>query len=58
MIDYCDQAQGSNRIFYEHYRALGGRNGHFDIPTGGNHDWGTWSDQLAAMSGDIVATIR
>lgn len=24
MIGYCDQAQGSNRTFYQHYRAIGG----------------------------------
>lgn len=58
MIGYCDQAQGSNRTFYQHYRSIGGGNGHFDFPTSGNHDWGTWSGQLAAMSGELVTTIR
>jgi S-formylglutathione hydrolase FrmB len=58
MIDSCDQAQGSNRTFYSHYRAAGGHNGHFDFPTDGQHDWGTWGPQLAAMSGDVTATIR
>ncbi|MCV7149844.1 alpha/beta hydrolase-fold protein [Mycolicibacterium pyrenivorans] len=58
MIGYCDQAQGSNRTFYQHYRAVGGSNGHFDFPTGGNHDWGSWSAQLAAMKGELVTTIR
>jgi S-formylglutathione hydrolase FrmB len=58
MIGYCDQAQGSNRTFYQHYRGVGGHNGHFDIPTGGQHDWGTWAPQLAAMSGDLVAAIK
>jgi S-formylglutathione hydrolase FrmB len=58
MIGYCDQAMGTNRAFYQHYRAVGGHNGHFDFPTGGNHDWGNWSAQLGAMSGDIVAAIR
>jgi S-formylglutathione hydrolase FrmB len=57
MIGYCDQAQGSNRAFYQHYRAIGGGNGHFDIGAG-NHDWGSWSQQLGAMSGELVATIR
>ncbi|SCX33641.1 alpha/beta hydrolase-fold protein [Mycolicibacterium fluoranthenivorans] len=57
MVGYCDQAQGSNRSFYSHYRARGGRNGHFDFPTGGQHDWGSWGPQLAAMSGDLAATI-
>lgn len=58
MIGYCDQAQGSNRSFYQHYVEIGGVNGHFSFPNSGNHDWGTWSSQLAAMSGDLVATIR
>ena len=58
MIDYCAIAQGSNRSFYQHYRAIGGSNAHFDFPTSGNHDWGSWSGQLAAMSGELVATIK
>jgi S-formylglutathione hydrolase FrmB len=58
MIGYCDQAQGSNRTFYNHYRAVGGSNGHFDIPVNGQHDWSGWGPQLAAMSGDLVATIK
>jgi S-formylglutathione hydrolase FrmB len=58
MIGYCDQAQGSNRSFYAHYRDIGGQNGHFDIPIGGEHDWGTWGPQLVAMSGDLVASIK
>lgn len=57
MIGYCDQAQASNRSFYSQYRAVGGRNGHFDIPTDGQHDWGTWGPQLAVMSGDLVAAL-
>ena len=58
MIGYCDQAQGSNRSFYTHYRSNGGQNGHFDIPAGGQHDWSSWGPQLAAMSADLAATIR
>jgi S-formylglutathione hydrolase FrmB len=58
MIGYCDQAQGSNRTFYNHYRANGGHNGHFDIPVAGNHDWSTWSAQLVAMARDVVASIN
>jgi S-formylglutathione hydrolase FrmB len=58
MIGYADQAQGSNRSFYQHYRANGGRNGHFDFPAGGDHGWSTWGPQLAAMSGDLVAAIK
>ena len=58
MIGYCDQAQGSNRSFYTHYRSVGGNNGNFYIPAGGEHDWSSWGPQLAAMSGDLVATIK
>jgi S-formylglutathione hydrolase FrmB len=58
MIGYCDQAQGSNRTFYQHYRGVGGHNGHFDFPQTGEHDWGTWGAQLAAMSGELVTTIK
>jgi S-formylglutathione hydrolase FrmB len=58
MIGYCDQAQGSNRTFYTHYRTMGGHNGHFDIPTTGNHDWSSWGPQLVAMSGDLAASLK
>jgi S-formylglutathione hydrolase FrmB len=58
MIGYCDQAQGSNRTFYTHYRSNGGHNGHFDFPVSGQHDWSSWGPQLAAMSGDLAAGIR
>ena len=58
MSGRCDIAQGSNRTFYAHYRATRGRNGHFDFPAGGNHDWGAWSGQLGAMAGDIAAAIK
>ncbi|TDH48012.1 esterase family protein [Mycobacterium eburneum] len=58
MIGYCDQAQGSNKFFYNHYEAVDGRNGHFDFPAGGQHDWGTWGNELVAMAGDLAGTIR
>jgi S-formylglutathione hydrolase FrmB len=58
MIGYCDIAQGSARVFYQHYRQVGGHNAHFDFPDGGGHDWGTWGPQLAAMSGELVTTIK
>ncbi|MDT5151734.1 MAG: hypothetical protein QOI01_3467 [Mycobacterium sp.] len=58
MIGYCDQAQGTNRTFYQQYRSAGGHNGHFDFSTSGQHDWGTWGPQLAALSGDLAAAIR
>ncbi len=58
MIDYCDQAQGSNRSFYTHYRSVGGNNGHFDFSLGGNHEWSVWGPQLRAMSADLVQSIK
>ena len=58
MADACDQAQGSSRTFYAHYRAQGGGNGHFDFPTSGEHDWGYWSAQLSAMANDVAAAIK
>jgi S-formylglutathione hydrolase FrmB len=58
MIGYCDQAQGSNRSFYNHYRTVGGRNAHFDFPVSGQHDWANWGSQLAVMSADLVAAIK
>nr|BBX77975.1 MPT51/MPB51 antigen [Mycobacterium florentinum] len=58
MIGYADQAQGTNRSFYQQFRQVGGTNGHFDIPTGGDHGWTTWGPQLAAMAGDLARTIK
>jgi S-formylglutathione hydrolase FrmB len=58
MIGYCDQAQGSNRTFYTHYRAMKGNNGHFDIGTTGNHDWSSWGPQLGAMSADLAGWLK
>jgi len=58
MIGYADQAQGSSRAFYSHFRTAGGSNGHFDFPAGGDHGWSTWAPQLAAMTGDLTASIK
>ena len=52
------QAKGNARTFYQQYRSVGGHNGHFDFPSGGNNDWGSWCGQLGAMSGDIVGALR
>lgn len=57
MLGVADQAQGSNRSFYAHYRDVGGTNGHFDFPVGPDHGWSSWGPQLSAMSSDIAATI-
>jgi S-formylglutathione hydrolase FrmB len=53
-----DQVTGTNLEFYQQYRTVGGRNGHFDFPVGGDNGWGSWGPQLGAMSGDIVSVIR
>jgi S-formylglutathione hydrolase FrmB len=53
----CSVAQGSNRIFYAHYRSQRGRNGHFDFAANASHDWGNWAGQLGAMAGDIAAAL-
>jgi S-formylglutathione hydrolase FrmB len=58
MIGYCDQAQGTNKEFYQQYRSNMGKNAHFDFPPSGNHDWSTWGPQLAAMANDVAATIK
>jgi S-formylglutathione hydrolase FrmB len=58
MIGVPDQAMGSSLAFYQQYRTVGGHNGHFDFPTGGDHSWGSWSAELGAMSGDIAGAIR
>lgn len=58
MIGYCDQAQGSNRSFYRHYREVRGNNAHFDFPDNAQHDWGSWGPQLVAMSSDLATTIH
>jgi S-formylglutathione hydrolase FrmB len=58
VIGQADAAMGSAREFYQQYRSVGGHNGHFDFPGGGDNGWGPWSGQLGAMSGDIVGAIR
>jgi S-formylglutathione hydrolase FrmB len=58
MIGQAGEAMGNARFFYQEYRNIGGHNGHFDFPGGGDNGWGSWSSQLGAMSGDIVGAIR
>jgi S-formylglutathione hydrolase FrmB len=57
MIGYADQAQGSNRAFYTHYHAQGGRNAHVDLPATGDHGWSTWAPQLRALASDLAKWI-
>jgi S-formylglutathione hydrolase FrmB len=54
----ADIWQSTARDFYAYYRSAGGHNGHFDLGGGGANDWGTWSQQLGAMSGDLASNIR
>ena len=58
MIGQAGEAWAAPRFFYQEYRNVGGHNGHFDFPAGGDNGWGSWSAQLGAMSGDIVGAIR
>lgn len=58
MIGYPEIAHGTNRVFAGQYRESGGSNAHFDFPDGGDNGWSTWGAQLAAMSGDLAASIR
>jgi len=58
VIGQAVAAMGSSREFYAQYRLVGGHNGHFDLPGGGDNGWGSWSGQLGAMAGDIAAAIR
>ncbi|OBI85272.1 esterase family protein [Mycobacterium sp. 1245805.9] len=58
MIGQAGEAMGNSRMFYQQYRSVGGHNGHFDFPGGGDNGWGSWAGELGAMSGDIVGAIR
>ena len=58
MIGYCAIAQGNNRDSISTTASVGGHNAHFDFPPSGEHDWGTLGAQLAAMSGELVSTIK
>ena len=58
MIGASGEAMGDARYFYQEYRNVGGHNGHFDFPGGGDNGWGSWATQLGAMSGDITGAIR
>jgi S-formylglutathione hydrolase FrmB len=57
MIGQAGEAMGNSRMFYQQYRNVGGHNGHFDFPGGGDNGWGSWSGQLGAMSGEIAGAI-
>jgi diacylglycerol O-acyltransferase/trehalose O-mycolyltransferase len=43
----------TNKTFQENYIAAGGKNGVFNFPTNGVHDWPYWGQQLQQMKPDI-----
>ena len=43
----------TNKTFQENYIAAGGKNGVFNFPSNGVHDWPYWGQQLQAMKPDI-----
>ncbi|CAN3131429.1 esterase family protein [Mycobacterium sp. smrl_JER01] len=43
----------TNRTFQDEYIAAGGKNGVFNFPAGGTHDWPYWGQQLQQMKPDI-----
>jgi S-formylglutathione hydrolase FrmB len=58
MIARPEVAQSSAIMFYTNYRENQGKNGHFELGGPGDNSWGTWGSQLAAMTPDMVASIR
>jgi diacylglycerol O-acyltransferase / trehalose O-mycolyltransferase len=47
----------TNDTFKDNYVAAGGKNGVFNLPDSGTHDWGYWGQQLQAMEPDIQHTL-
>ena len=43
----------TNRTFQENYIAAGGKNGVFNFPDAGTHDWPYWGQQLQQMKPDL-----
>jgi diacylglycerol O-acyltransferase/trehalose O-mycolyltransferase len=43
----------TNKTFQENYIAAGGKNGVFNFPSNGVHDWPYWGSQLQQMKPDI-----
>jgi S-formylglutathione hydrolase FrmB len=58
MIGIPEVAQSNNIMFYTNYRENQGHNAHFELGGPGDHGWGTWGSQLAAMTPDMVSSIR
>ena len=43
----------TNRTFQDNYLAAGGKNGVFNFPDSGTHDWPYWGQQLQQMKPDL-----
>ena len=45
----------TNKTFQDNYIAAGGKNGVFNFPDAGTHDWPYWGAQLQQMKPDLIA---
>ncbi|TRW81232.1 esterase family protein [Mycolicibacterium sp. 018/SC-01/001] len=45
----------TNRTFQDNYVAAGGKNGVFDFPDNGTHNWAYWGRELQAMKPDLIS---
>jgi diacylglycerol O-acyltransferase/trehalose O-mycolyltransferase len=45
----------TNRTFQDNYIAAGGKNGVFNFPDYGTHDWAYWGQQLQQMKPDLIS---
>jgi diacylglycerol O-acyltransferase/trehalose O-mycolyltransferase len=45
----------TNRTFQDNYIAAGGKNGVFNFPDSGTHDWAYWGAQLQQMKPDLIS---
>ena len=43
----------TNRTFRDNYLAAGGKNGVFNFPNNGTHNWAYWGRELQAMKPDL-----
>jgi diacylglycerol O-acyltransferase / trehalose O-mycolyltransferase / mycolyltransferase Ag85 len=43
----------TNRTFQDEYIAAGGKNGVFNFPDSGTHNWAYWGQQLQQMKPDL-----
>ncbi len=58
MIGYCDMPRAATGRSISTTAASAATTGTSTSPPSGDHDWGSWCRQLAAMSGELVATIK